>query len=121
MIEYRKGDDLNHFLGTILILLSAKPVFMMLEPGDGTHYEFVCTYDRDRDRVFWGQIRDSGGNCGMLPGTQAFHIDYFHEKMGDSMNRYTVHLVCELHNRLFGKTGDYTTYYNFEQGRAVLA
>jgi len=95
-------------------LSSHGSVVFILEPGDGTHYEFVIILQELGFII--GQLTGGAGylfrvgECGTVPS-------YVHEKAPE-MNFWVVYLLCEILEKLTLKpTGCH--YYDFEHGTLI--
>jgi len=119
ILYYYKGDRIEEFTAQIRYRLdSDSSAYLVMEPGDGTHYELICSM-LPNGRIAWSKIDDLGGwvcSVGKCPE----HISYFLEKAGRHANTWTVYMVCELHNLLYCKDVTFPCYYNFAEAQAII-
>lgn len=89
-----------------------EPVYMTLEPGDATKYEFlICLFGG------WVTVSCLMANnwCVKLEPRGMVHKGTFNEVR--NVNPHTLALICEIMNRIIGESqGD----FDFEKGKAVL-
>lgn len=116
--RYAEGDDFTNIKDFIvavrLALIDGQPVITILEPGDGTHYEFLILMD---DAYFY--ISKLETNTWALKLSHNFtHVGYIAEKMDRKGNEWMAYLVAELSNNIKNSTYG-NPFFDWEKAQPV--
>jgi len=123
-LSYSKyqGDRFSVFLGSILERLDAGQVVkLIMEPGDCTHYEFLLANDGEVCHLVYLSENKGWqitlGYCHLVPWWLRAELAI----QNKYLNQHTLHLVCELFNRIYDDNYDMPRYFDFETATCILA